>query len=125
MVSSGKKSHLSAGFSSEMSGGKRHVSARVGFVIDFHDTIEHPVGWRFAGLRSVTLYVGDGIAKERELSVAWALRQDDEPRVQLGVRARCQEIVYNRRPREANEPGSYEMSSSISAPASPDWRTTR
>jgi hypothetical protein len=27
--------------------GERHVSACFGFVIDFHDAIEHPVGWRF------------------------------------------------------------------------------
>lgn len=72
--------------------GKRYVSACFGFVIDFHDTIEHPVGWRFAGLRGVALDVGDGMAKERELSVAWALWQDDEPRVQLGVRAESQEV---------------------------------
>jgi hypothetical protein len=59
--------------------GKRHVSACLGFVIDFHDTIEHPVGWRFAGLRGVALDVSDGIAKEWQLSIPWAQWQDEEP----------------------------------------------
>jgi hypothetical protein len=53
--------------------GERHVSACSRFVIDFHDAVQHPVGWRFAGLRGVVLDVGDGVAEERELGVALAL----------------------------------------------------
>lgn len=72
--------------------GEQDVPPRFGFVIDFHDAIQHPVGWRFAGLRGVKLDVGDRVAKERQLSVAWALWQDDEPCVQLGVRAEPYEV---------------------------------
>jgi len=39
----------------------------------------------FACPLGVALDVGDGVVKERQLRIAWALWQNDESRVQLGV----------------------------------------
>jgi hypothetical protein len=72
--------------------GQRRVFARSGFLVDLHDAIEHPVGWRFIGLGGVVLDVDDGVAEERELSIAGALGQDDEPCVQLGIYAEAHEV---------------------------------
>lgn len=72
--------------------GQRRVSALSGFLVDLHDAIQHPVGRRFAGLTGMVLDVGDRIIKERALSVAWALWQDDESRMQLCVRAESHEV---------------------------------
>jgi len=72
--------------------GKRGISARSGLVVDLHDAIQHPVARRLVGLTGVVLDVGDRIIKERELSIAWALWQNDQSRMQLGVCTESHEV---------------------------------
>lgn len=71
---------------------ERRVEACLWVFAHLYNAIDYPVGWRFAGFRGAALDVSDGIAKEQELSVAWALWQDDESRVQFGVGAESDEI---------------------------------